>query len=121
MVIEWQVVHQQLVGIAKRRAGMDVEEARWIRRGLGVGGWVPFGMVNMIDYLERQVGYAPRTAMDRVRVAVEIGCLAGVEAAMERGEMKYSVAREVVRIATGETEAAWIGAVAGKSVKEVED
>ena len=117
----WQVVHEELVGIAKRRAALDVEEAQWIRRGLEVEVWKEFGMVNVIDYLERVVGYAPRTAMDRVRVAMELRYLKSVERAMERGDLGYSAVREIVRVATVETEDEWVAAAVGKNVKQVEE
>ena len=62
-------VHRELADIAKKRAALDAEEARWLREAERLRIWILFGMVSMVDYLERKLGYAPRTAQDRMRVA----------------------------------------------------
>jgi hypothetical protein len=74
----------------------------------------------MLAYIERVLGYGPRSAYDRMRVARELGALPLVEAALERGEIFYSLARELARVAVWETERSWLDAVQGKSLREVE-
>jgi hypothetical protein len=58
----WQVVHESLVRVARQRAALDADEARWLREAEKLRIWTELGMVSMIDYLERVLGYAPRTA-----------------------------------------------------------
>ena len=57
----WVVVHTELASIAKQKAALDAEEARWLREAEQLQIWKTFGMVSMVDYMEREVGYAPRT------------------------------------------------------------
>jgi hypothetical protein len=62
-------VDRALRDIAARRAALDADEARWLREAEALQIWRPLGMVSALDYLERVLGYAPRTAQERLRVA----------------------------------------------------
>ena len=66
---DWRVVDGALRAIAKRRAGLDADEARWLREAEVLEVWRPLGMVNALDYLERVLGYSPRVGQERLRVA----------------------------------------------------
>jgi len=119
-VIDWRVVHEELVGIAKRRAALDADEARWLRLAEEVQIWKHFGMVSPLDYLERKCGYGPHAANERLRVARELGDLPEMEDALREGELSYSAVRELTRVATRDTEALWIEAAVGKNLREIE-
>jgi hypothetical protein len=116
----WVVVHEELLGIAKQKAALDAEEARWLREGEQLQIWRTFGMVSMIDYMVREVGYAPRTGHDRMRVARALGDLPELTEALASGELFHSAIRELVRVATPRTESAWRQAARGKNVREIE-
>ena len=58
----WQTVDRALRDISVRRAALDANEARWLREAEALQIWRPLGMVSALDYLERVLGYAPRTA-----------------------------------------------------------
>src|ERR1041384_5882845 len=79
---DWRPRGGALREIAIRRAGLDGEEARWLREAEAVQIWKPLGMVSMIDYVERVLGYGPRTAQDRMRVARALGDLPELSAAL---------------------------------------
>ena len=117
----WQTVHAALVGIARQRAGLDAEEARWIREAEQIQIWRPHGMVSMIDYLERVCGYEPRTAQHRLRVAKALGRLPQLNDALASGELCFSAVRELVRIATPENEGAWRAAAHDKNLRQIEE
>ena len=75
---EWREVDRQLRTIAQRRAALDAEEARWLRKAEALQLWRELGMVSALDYLERVLGYAPRTSQQRMSVAralPRINCL----------------------------------------------
>ncbi|HEX7839144.1 MAG TPA: hypothetical protein VF469_16820 [Kofleriaceae bacterium] len=78
-------------------------------------------MVSALDYLERVLGYAPRTAQDRLRVARALGDLPGLTAALAGGELAFSAVRELTRVATPATEAAWVAAATGKNLRQIEE
>ncbi|HEX2692277.1 MAG TPA: hypothetical protein VHN14_36965 [Kofleriaceae bacterium] len=67
--LNWRTVDRALRAIGKSRAALDADEARWLREAEALQIWRPLGMVSVLDYLERALGYAPRTAQERLRVA----------------------------------------------------
>jgi hypothetical protein len=117
----WQTVHRALRKIASRRAALDAEEARWLREADALQIWRPLGLVSALDYLERELGYAPRTAQDRLRVARALGSLPQLTDALARGELAFSAVRELTRVATPATEASWRAAATGKNLRQIEE
>lgn len=65
--MNWRDVDRALRAIKHRRGGLDAEEARWLREAEAMQIWKPFGMVSVLDYMERVLEYTPRTAQDRLR------------------------------------------------------
>ena len=57
----WVEVDNALRGIARRRAALDADEARWLREAQALKIWRPLGMTNAQDYMERILGYGPST------------------------------------------------------------
>ena len=115
----WEQLHGQLQGIAKRRAALDAEEAACLVEAEAIRIWLRLGYVHMGEYLERELGYGPRAGMDRLRVARALVALPQTAAAMRNG-LAYSAVRELVRVMTPGTEAAWLERVRGRSLREVE-
>ena len=97
---DWRHVHGMLKGIAARRSALDAEELTWLRRAVNLRIWRHLGMVDAADYMERELGYAPHTARERLRVASALEELPAIEAALARGELCFSAVREVSRVAT---------------------
>src|SRR4051794_2343120 len=71
----YREIDRQLRSIAKQRAGLDIEEARWLREAEKQRIWRKLGFSTALEYLEDVFAYAPRTAMERLRVAKELGDL----------------------------------------------
>ncbi|CAN5773504.1 hypothetical protein BH11MYX2_BH11MYX2_24960 [soil metagenome] len=117
----WQHVHDELVRITKRRAELDADELRCLVEAERHQIWKPFGMVSMIDYMERVLGYAPRTAQHRLQAARALSTLPETSAALRRGELCFSALKELARVATGSTEQAWLDAVRGKNLRQIEE
>ncbi len=115
----WERIDVALRTIAKRRGALDALEAKWLREALRVKIWREVGCVSMADYLERRLGYAPRTAHDRVRVALALESLPKLEAALRNG-LPHSAVRELTRVVTDKNEQKWLDAIRGKSVHEIE-
>ncbi len=118
---EWQSVDRALRTIAERRAALDADEARWLREAEVIQIWRPLGMVSALDYMERVLGYGPRVAQDRLRVARALGTLPQLTAALAHGELSFSAIRELTRVATPATEAAWRQAATGKNLRQIEE
>jgi hypothetical protein len=118
---EWREVDRNLRTLAQRRAALDAEEARWLREAERLEIWRPLGMVSAIDYLERVLGYAPHAGMERLRVARALASLPALEEALEDGVLNFSAIRELSRVATPTTEAAWRDRAIGKNVRQIEE
>src|SRR4051794_37114378 len=88
--VDWQSVDRALRTIARRRAAFDADEARWLREAEALQIWHPLGMVSALDYMERVLGYGPRSAQDRLRVARALGTLPQLTAALAQGEFSFS-------------------------------
>jgi len=119
--LDWRVVDRALRTIATKRAALDADEARWLREAEALQIWRRLGMVNAIDYMERVLGYAPRAAQDRLRVARALGGLPVLEAALAHGELPFTAVRELTRVATRQTEDAWLREARGKNVHQIEE
>jgi hypothetical protein len=117
---EWTRVDGKLRGIAARRAALDAEEARLLRYAEELKLWRAFGFGSLLEYMERAMGYAPRTAAERLRVARAVAELPLMADALEDGQLAHSAVRELSRIAVPETEEAWLEAARGKSLREIE-
>src|SRR3954467_15302120 len=116
--LDWKAVDGALRSIRQRRATLDAEEARWLREAERLEIGRPLGRVSMLDYLERVLGYAPRTAQDRLRVARALGDLPQLTAALTAGALPFSAVRELTRVATPMTEASWVAAATGKNLRQ---
>ncbi len=117
---EWTRVDRKLRGIAARRAALDAEEARLLRYAEELKLWRAFGYGSLLEYMERAIGYAPRTAVERLRVARALAELPLMADALEGGDLAHSAVRELSRVAVPETEEAWLEAARDKSLREVE-
>ena len=107
--------------IARRRAELDSEEARWLREAEAIRIWVVFGMGSMLDYMERVLGYTPRVALERLRVAHALAELPGLAQALTTGQLCFTAVRELTRIATPETEREWRDDARGKNLRQIEE
>jgi len=116
----WREAHDRLVGIAKRRAGLDVEEAKWLLIARREQVHVPLGFGSFLEYIERTLGYRPRTAIERLRVAEELEKLPATRELLASGGISYSAVREMSRVAEPHTERAWLDVVVNKTMREVE-
>jgi hypothetical protein len=70
--------------------------------------------------MERILGYRPHTARERMRVARALVRLPETTAALARGELSHSAARELTRVATSDTETAWLERAKGLVVTQIE-
>lgn len=117
---DWQAADRALRRIAAQRAALHAEEAAWLRAARAVGLHRHLGYGSLLEYLERTLGYPPNVARERLRVADALAELPATAAALAAGRVPYSAVRELTRVVTGGTEAAWLDATAGKTVREIE-
>jgi hypothetical protein len=107
--------------IAKARAHLDLQEAEALREAQQLRLWRQFGHASLADYMVQELGYSShRVAEERLRLANALPALPKISEAIQNGELNFSQARELARVATPETEQAWIGKAQSLNVREVE-
>jgi hypothetical protein len=72
-------------------------------------GWAPGGFRSCAEWLSWRTGMAPGAARERVRVARSLENLPRTSGALERGELSYSKARALTRVARPDTEERLLG------------
>jgi 5-methylcytosine-specific restriction endonuclease McrA len=118
--IDWQEAHAALVWLARSRAGLDFDEGVWLLAALRSEAHVRLGYGSFVEYAERIFGYAPRLTQDKLRVAQSLESLPELAQALREGVASWSSVRELTRVATSETEHAWLERARGHSVREIE-
>jgi len=117
---EWQRIDRELRALAKQRSALDAEELQLLTRAIRIEVWRQLGMASVHEYLEHVLGYSPRQATERIRVATALEDLPELADALATGELHFSAIRELSRVATRATEQAWIDAARGKNLRQVE-
>jgi Holliday junction resolvasome RuvABC DNA-binding subunit len=116
----YREIDKQLRAIAKSKARLEVEEAKWLREAEKHRIWRQLGFATALEYLEHVFGYSPRTAKDRLRVAKELGELPELANGLRDGTLPYSAARELSRVMTRATAAQWLARARGKNVHDIQ-
>src|SRR5262245_2148919 len=116
----WVSRHQRLQQLAKNKGVTEVEELRLLRELEADKIWLRVGEPGMVAYVERGLGYEPKTGQERMRVARALGRLPEIESALARGELSYSAVKELTRVVNEETEKRWLADSLGKRTREVE-
>ena len=117
----WREIDRELCLIASRRCELDAGEARFLREAESLQIWRRLGHASILAYMESRLGYAPRTALDRIRVARALGDLPELEQALATGALKHSAVRELTRVAVPATVAQWIARATGRNLRQIED
>jgi hypothetical protein len=117
----FEQLHRHLKRIVKARGALDAQEAAALREAQTTRMWRHFGCASLVDYMQREMGYTARAAIERLRVASAIEELPVIADAMDQGNLSFSGARELTRIVTPETQEAWLDAAADKSARQIEE
>lgn len=107
--------------MAKDRCQRDAEGLRLVAKVVHKEVWRHLGFATLWSYLEDVLGYDEGEARDRVRVAMVLEQQPELMAALAAGEHSYSAIRALTRVTVAETQAAWLAAVCGMRVQQIED
>ncbi len=78
------------------------------------------GFSSIGDYAMELVGIKPRKAQYLVFIASRLEALPGIREAFDAGELPWTKAREIVSVATSETEAEWLDKARALSNRDLE-
>ena len=113
-------LHRTLKRIVKARGALEAQEAEALREADRLRLWRHYGYGSLLEYMEMEMGYTPRAALERLRVAKAIEELPEIAERMAQGDLSFSAGRELTRVAIPETEGQWLEATSDKNVRQVE-
>ena len=119
--LDWTEIDRVLQGFARRRATLDAEELPWLLAAKQARLHERLGYATILEYIERVLGYGPKVALERLRVAEAAAALPPMAAALSEGKLCYSAVRELTRVATPGTASAWVAAAEGRTMKEIQE
>src|SRR5690349_14116260 len=68
-------LHHRLKRIVKARAALDAQELECLREADRLRLWRRYGCASLVEYMERELGYSQRAAIERLRVIKAIADL----------------------------------------------
>ena len=116
----WQTIDQTLLELAARAGDLDAEIGRWLVAAAREGVHRRLGFASFAEYVERRLGFDPRTTRERLRVARALEVLPEVRHLLASGQRPWSAVREITRVATPENEAAWVASTERLTVRQIE-
>ena len=120
MESDWKVLHHKLRGIAQQRIKLEAEEIGYLVEAEEAQLHRRLGYATFLEYMERELGWGPHAASERLRVAHELLDLPLLHDEFLAGRRCFSVVRELTRVATAETEETWLEKTRGMAVRQVE-
>ena len=113
-------IDEVIVDLVQRQGALDEELGRWLLLAQRARVHRHFGFAAFGDYVAARLGVTPRLAKERAAVAEALEALPLLRRALVAGTRSWSAVRELVRVATPDTEAAWLEASAGKNLRALE-
>jgi hypothetical protein len=113
-------VDRVLRALGREQSAHDARLGQWLLQGFRLGVHRLHGYGSFREYAERVFGFTGRATEERLRTAEALEDLPSLATAFEEGAVAYSVVRELTRVATADTEAAWLEAAQGRTAREVE-
>ncbi|MBI5160773.1 MAG: hypothetical protein HY996_05080, partial [Micrococcales bacterium] len=107
--------------LGNKQAALDLEIGEWLLAARDAQVHRYMGCASFIEYARRRLGLDPHSIHERVRVADALLGLPLTRQALARGERSWTAVRELTRVATPETEAAWLSDTEGRTAKDVQD
>lgn len=117
---DWKQVHRQLLSLGRVGAAHDREVCRWLLAAQRLGVHVRIGYASLAELAERLLGLRGRETEERLRVGRALCELPLLDAAFASGKLVWSAVRELTRVATRQSEQAWLTWAKGRRVKEIE-
>ena len=109
--------------IATTASSIDRTEHRLLsllREFDSLDGWAEDGATSLGAWLSWRCGMSPGAARERIRVSAALAELPLIDAALAAGQLSYSKARAITRVATGENEETLLASARGMTAAELE-
>ncbi len=113
--------HDALVELARRRAADDVAMLEPLLVAEETRAFELLGLGSIREYCARLFGWGGRQTRERLRVARAVRSLPAVRERWARGELTYTVVRELTRVATPAVEDEWVAWATSGGVRRTGD
>src|SRR4026208_1654996 len=92
-MLDWKRAHAELVGLARKQAGLDREIGRWLlyARRAGPHAWLGYRRIH--EYAQQLFGFTSRQTQERLRVAEALEELSTLDSAVEQGKARWAAVR----------------------------
>ncbi len=117
---DWREIDRTIAALAKKKGELEVKIGRWLLLAQRERVDRHCGYGSFTEYVERRLGWDARTLREKLRVARALENMPRMQALLDRGERTWSAVREMVRIATPETEGDWIEKTERMTVRQIE-
>jgi hypothetical protein len=114
-------IDRNLRRLAKADRELAIEMGKWFLIARRTDAHRELGYASFFEYVQRLFGMGVRAAEERLRVAEALESMPVIAEALGAGDINYSVARDLTRVADPDSEQAWIDEAIGKSAKEVRE
>lgn len=111
---------QRLLELARSRGPLRRALAAIAGRVVATRSWERIGFARLVDYARERVGLSARSIQDLAHVNERLLTLPGAEAALGSGELSWTKARLVARVAAPEDESRWIAYARRVTTHELE-
>ena len=117
----WKQAHKHIVKLAADQCRLDYKIGRALLSAYRTGAHRQLGFSSFAEYGDRMFGWGRRVSVERLRVARALELLPVLRVSLREAKLKWSVIKELTRIATVETEAEWRDHALGMTSRDVEE
>ena len=110
---------QRLVVARRTQRGAEHQLAVLLAE-MGLGGFRALGYASIHQYATVVLELPPRTARDLLRIGRALSGLPVLDRALASGQLDWTKAREIVRVAAADTEAGWVDRAQAVSARVLE-
>jgi hypothetical protein len=113
-------VDRRLVALARVHRRVESVLCSYLQEVENRGLYLKYGFASTVDYARERLGFEDRKTRSLVTMAGRFEELPQLEEAFRRGDIPWTKAREVVKVATPETEAQWLEKCQSLSNRQLE-
>ncbi len=113
-------VHAQLLTALRQRRAAEHSAARLLRQVADESLHHALGYASIYDYAEQALDLSVRQARGLMQIGGMLPALPALDAAFAAGTISWTKARELIRVITPETDAAWVAAATENTSRALE-
>jgi hypothetical protein len=113
-------IHERLLAARRGQRKADFQLAMLLAEMAEGRLFLELGYCSLVNYAEQVLELTPRTTRELLLLARRLPGLPVLSASLESGELDWTKAREIVRVATPDTELAWVERAASVTSRVLE-